>query len=632
MRILNEILRVLRRFSTLAEWNAQIVNSAVQDFVNRLLYQHTGRNAQMMKMFGAILSMLAAAVPGCNSQSVSNSDERPSVDGSAGKVTSLRVKQSAVKSNPEMAPAAIVAARRISFVDVAEERGLNYQWPQQPRPMTALHAFGAGCAAFDGDNDGWQDVLLACDPYPKLYQNIDGASFNDVTQASGLTAADGDWMGCATGDYNGDGLLDVLLTGYHRLALYKNVGGLRFELATEEAGLDPLNAGHWGSGAGFMDLDGDQCLDVVILNYVVFGPESKQYCEHKPGVLSGCNPRVTYPPERGGIWRNTGSGRFEPVPQSHGMDTTHGMGLVLAFIDLDDDGLIDFYIGNDGTPAELMHNLGDMRFENIAKWAGVAEADRGVAAAMGADWADYDVDGLQDLVITDWEGKGSTLFQGMGSNVFLNRSQTTGLTHQTANRMGFGTKWVDFENDGWPDIFSVNGHVYDNSAEINGPNSPFRQSISLLSNHTGKQFVDIVTGFGEDVQRAIVGRGSATADFDNDGRLDLLAVDFEGPVMLMMNRTAATHHWITLDLRGAAHNVFAYGAHVTGKVGERIWTSDVSPASSYLSSSDLRIHWGLGDSSSLDSITIRWPSGAKQTLTDVAADQILRVVEDAGLH
>lgn len=591
-----------------------------------------GRKGSMVKILGAILSMLAAAVPGCNSESLSNPEVRQSTDGSAGRVTSLRVEPNAAKSKPEMAPHAIVAAKRISFVDIAEESGLHYEWPEQPRPITALHAFGAGCAAFDGDNDGWQDVLLVCDPFPKLFQNCTGTSFKDVTQTSGLTSVDGDWMGCAIGDYNGDGLLDVLLTGYHRLALYKNVGGLRFEVATEEAGLDPLNAGHWGSSAGFMDLDGDGWLDLVILNYVVFGPESKQYCEHRPGVLSGCNPRVTYPPERGNIWKNTGSARFEPVLQSHGMDTTHGMALVLAFIDLDEDGLIDFYIGNDGTPADLMHNLGNMRFENIAKWAGVAEADRGVAAAMGADWADYDVDGIQDLVITDWEGKGSSLFQGMGSMVFLNRSQTTGLTHNTANRMGFGTKWVDFENDGWPDIFSVNGHVYDNSAEINGPDSPFRQSMSLLSNQKGKQFVDLVTEFGEDVQRAIVGRGSATADFDNDGRMDLLAVDFEGPVMLLKNSTAATHHWITLDLRGAAHNVFAYGAHVTGKVGERVWTAELSPASSYLSSSDMRIHWGLGDCSSLDSITIRWPSGAKQTLTNIAADQILRVAEVAELQ
>ena len=599
----------------------------MQDIFYRFVDCSQGQYRPHVRVAVLLLTMLAAAIPGCKREPATSLDKPQREDESTEQVASQQTVLGSATNNPDMDPAIIVAARKISFVDVARERGLKYEWPEQPRPITALQAFGAGCAAFDGDNDGWQDVLLVCDPYPKLFQNISGANFKDVTQASGLTAVDGNWMGCAIGDYNADGLLDVLLTGYHRLALYKNLGGLRFEVVTEEAGLDPLNAEHWGSSAGFMDLDGDQWLDLVILNYVVFGPDSKQYCEHRPGVLSGCNPRVTYPAERGEIWRNTGTARFEPVPPSQGMDSTHGMALVLAFIDLDDDGRIDFYIGNDGTPAELMHNLGDMRFENIAARSGVAEAERGIAAAMGADWADYDGDGIPDLAITDWEGKGSALYQGMGSMAFVNRSQTTGVTRNTAHRMGFGTKWIDFENDGWPDLFSVNGHVYDNSVEINGPDSPFRQSISLLSNHRGRQFVDLASGLGQDVQRTILGRGSATADFDNDGRIDLLGVDFEGPVMLLKNSTEKTNHWITLELHSVAPNSFAYGARVTGKARDRVWSSEVSPASSYLSSSDMRIHWGLGELSSVDSITIRWPSGTKQLLTNIAADQILQVIE-----
>jgi len=599
----------------------------MQDIIYRFPGSSQGQDRPQVSVSGLMITMLAVAISGCERESATSLDKLHQEDESAARITSTRTEPGSPGTNYEMDPDVIIATKGISFLDVAQEHGLQHDWPEQPRPVTALHAFGAGCAAFDGDNDGWQDVLLASDPHPKLFRSIKGASFKDVTQASGLTAVDGNWMGCAIGDYNGDGLLDILLTGYHRLALYKNVGELRFQVATEEAGLDPFNAGHWGSSAGFMDLDGDQWLDLVILNYVVFGPDSKQYCEHLPGVLSGCNPRLTYPAERGEIWKNTGTARFEPVPQSHGMDTSHGMALVLAFIDLDEDGRIDFYIGNDGTPAELMHNLGDMRFENIAEWAGVAETEQGIAAAMGADWADFDGDGIQDLAITDWEGKGSALYQGMGSMAFVNRSKTTGVTRNTANRMGFGTKWVDFENDGWPDLFSVNGHVYDNSAEINGPDSPFRQPMSLLSNHRGKQFVDVVPALGIDVQRKIVGRGSATADFDNDGRMDLLAVDFEGPMILLKNRSETTNHWITLELRSVPPNSFAYGTHVTGKARDRVWSSAVSPASSYLSSSDLRIHWGLGELDRLDSITIRWPSGAKQLLTNVAADQILQVVE-----
>lgn len=581
------------------------------------------RRLYALLTLGCLWALGSVLLSGCGRQSTGIPDDSRKETPPSSLRGNVPMPVPALPQQPEQPP----SLSRLAFHDVAEEHGLHYEWPRQQRPITALHSFGSGCAAFDGDKDGWQDVLLVCDPHPRLFRNHAGLRFEEVTSASGLSALDGDWMGCAAGDYDGDGLLDLLLTGYHQLALCRNVGGLTFEVTTEAAGLDPSNDGQWASSAAFMDLDGDRWLDLVVLNYVVYGPDSKQYCELRPGVLSGCNPRETYPPERGRIWRNTGSGRFQPVPQSQGMDDTHGMGLVLAFIDLDEDGRTDFYIGNDGTPAELMHNRGDMRFENIALVAGVDIADRGAAAAMGSDWADYDGDGVPDLVVSNWQGLGAVLFRGMGSLLFLNRSQASRVTRATAHRMGFGAKWVDFENDGWPDLCFVNGHVYDNSAEIDGPNAPFRQSINLLSNDHGKRFVERVMEQEPDVQRAMMGRGSASLDFDNDGRMDLLAVDFEGPVMLLQNKTESANHWLKLDLRGRAPNVFAYGARVMGKAGDRIWRSEVSPASSYLSSSDPRIHWGLQDAATLDSLTIHWPSGDEQTLTDVAADQILNIVE-----
>jgi hypothetical protein len=310
------------------------------------------------------------------------------------------------------------------------------------------------------------------------------------------------------------------------------------------------------------------------------------------------------------------------------MDQTHGMGLVLAFSDLDEDGLMDFYVGNDGIPADLLHNLGGMRFENIASLAGVAVSDSSSpVSAMGADWADFDRDGRLDLAVTNWQGESFVLFRNLGGNLFMDCARRTDLARNTRNRMGFGGKWVDFENDGWPDLFFVNGHVYDNSAEIHGPEVPFRQRMCLFSSIEGKTFVDVVPAQGADVQRTMVGRGSATADFDNDGRADLLAVDFEGEVLLLENRTEMKNHWLTLDLRGEAPNVFANGARVEGRSGDRVWLSEVSPASSYLSSSDPRVHWGLGACTKLDTVTVHWPSGGKETLHDVAADQILRVVE-----
>lgn len=494
--------------------------------------------------------------------------------------------------------------------------------------MRTLEAFGCGCAAFDGDNDGWQDVLLVADPHPVLFRNDGNGKFQNVTSFSGLAAADADWMGCAIGDYDGDGLLDVLLTGYQRLALYKNLGGLRFELATEKAGLDPRNHGLWGSSAGFMDLDGDQHLDLVIVNFVEFGPHVRQYCELKPGVPTGCLPRQ-YVPQKGKIWRNTSRGGFELVPPANGMADTHGIGLVLAFSDVNQDGRMDVYIGNDGTPSELLLNRGNLKFENIGIFSGLAYDGRGATpASMGSDWADYDRDGQLDLTVSNFQDVGFLVYRNLKDNQFLDCSIPMGLTAATRNRLGFGTKWVDFDNDAWVDIFFVNGHVYDNVGDAVGPDVHFRQTVSLLRNRQGLGFVDLAPGMGGEVRRPMVGRGSATADFNNDGRIDLLAIDFEGPVMLLQNQSQARNHWITLDLRAAAPNLFAYGAALTARSGNQIWVGEVSPASSYLSSSDPRVHWGLGEVSSLDALTIRWPDGSTQTLKDVQADQILTVRQE----
>ncbi|HXJ71279.1 MAG TPA: CRTAC1 family protein, partial [Candidatus Dormibacteraeota bacterium] len=197
----------------------------------------------------------------------------------------------------------------------------------------------------------------------------------------------------------------------------------------------------------------------------------------------------------------------------------------------------------------------------------------------------------------------------------------------TKNRLGFGTKWVDLDNDGWVDLFFVNGHVHDNVAQGDS-SAQFRQPLSIFQNRHGDDFVDLTPQMGRDVVRPLVGRGSATADFNNDGRIDLLALDYEGPVMLLQNRTPHDHHWLTLDLHSAAPNVFAYGAHLTAKAGKQTWVAEVSPASSYLSSSDPRIHWGLGTATKLDELTIRWPDGKTETRKDVKGDQILKVVQE----
>lgn len=580
-----------------------------------------GRIQTLISRIGAVCAGIvwfAGFVAGCGGESPELVRTQPAVQP---KLTN-QYRNPAVESKPK--------AGGVVFEDVAQGLGLTHVWPTQPRPMRTNEAFGCGCAAFDFDQDGWQDILLVADPHPVLYRNFKGAKFIDVTDAMGLKRSGiDDWTGCAVGDYDDDGWLDVLLTGLHRLALYRNLAGQRFEETTVLAGLDPSNHDHWGASAGFMDLDGDGWLDLVVVNYVVFGSNSKQYCELRRGVRSGCPPKE-YPPEKGEIWRNTGQGRFELVPSEQGMESTHGTGLVLAFADLDNDGRIDFYVGNDGRNADLLHNVGGMKFENHGVASGLAFGrELHAMAAMGADWGDFDRDGRLDLAVSNFDRFGFALFRNQGSLSFTDVAAPTGVERATLTRLGFGTNWMDFDNDGWLDLAFVNGHVYDNAGDIDSI-STYRQPVLLMRNEHGKRFFDLVPGLTPDVGRPMVGRGSATLDFDNDGRPDLLAVDYEGPVCLLQNRSQTANHWLKLNLRGTAPNGFAYGARAVGRAGEQVWIAEVSPASSYLSSKDPRIHWGLGPCDKLDSLTIRWPSGRERILRDVAIDQILTIEESAG--
>jgi hypothetical protein len=510
---------------------------------------------------------------------------------------------------------------------MAADRGIPLRRAPRPYPLTILDSFGTGCAAWDANDDGWPDLLFVGAPHPVLYLNDGTGHFRDVTASSGLADEAGDWTGCAVGDWSGDGRPDLLVTGYHRLALYRNLGEGRLERVTEAAGLPADNDGHWGASAGFMDLDGDQWLDLVLTQYVEFGPQSRQHCEYKPGVKTGCTPSE-YPPERPRVWRNTGAGRFDEVTSAAGFDRSAGAGMVLAFVDVDADGRPDVYLGNDGRPADLMHNLGGLRFENLGLVAGVAVTEATTSmAAMGADWGDFDRDGHLDLAVTNFQKQGFALYRRTGSVLYADVAARTGLAGQTRPRLGFGVQWLDFDNDGWPDLACANGHVYDNAPELEGAGSSYRQPLSLLRNLEGKRFVDVVGRQPEAVRQPLVGRGLVRTDFNRDGRADLVVVDHEGTPRLLENVTSTRGHWLQLELRGRLPNLAAYGAVITGKAGPRNWTAQVSPASSYLSSADPVIHWGLGPVERLDEVTVRWPTGETQTWRDVAADQRLRLTQ-----
>jgi len=521
----------------------------------------------------------------------------------------------------------VPSAVPVSFESVGRKSGLAFRWPALPQPLTILDAFGCGCGFLDYDGDGWQDVLLVAEPYPHLYRNLGAGRLVDVSAASGLAQHRGAWKGCAIGDYDGDGRLDLLLTGHQCLALLRNTGAGKWQDRTAAAGLAARD--NWSSGAGFMDLDGDGALDLVILNYVRYGPGDRKFCEPKPGIRAGCPPRY-YLPQYPEVWRNQGNGRFRNVSAVCGMKDATGTAQVLAFADVDDNGTPDFYVGNDGVPADLMINEGKLHFHNAGIESGVAYGTDGSAlAAMSADFADFDRDGVLDLFVTGFSGEPASLLRGLRGGVFEHAAKQVGLEESTRTALGFGAGWLDVDDDGWPDLSVANGHVYDRAPELYA-GTTFRQPLMLFLNREGQSFRNVAPELGGAFTTPILGRGLAVGDIDNDGRMDLLVVDYGGEPLLLRNTTPRTNHWLTLDLRSPGKNRFAYGARVEARAGSRTWVAQVSPASSYLSSGDPRVHLGLGGSTRLDSLRVRWPSGRLQVLPELPVDRVVRIEEPAG--
>ena len=511
----------------------------------------------------------------------------------------------------------------VQFVEIAEQVGLRYQWgPRGKTPITNLEAFGAGCGFADINDDGLMDVVAVGEPGIRLYLQLAGNRFEDVSEPFGLAPHRGPWMGVAVGDYDADGWQDLLVTGFRCLRLLRNEGGRRLTDVTAAAGLSPTNWKRWGASAGFADLDRDGDQDMVLVNYVYLGPDAKKYCELAPGVISGCPP-ADYEPEYTRVYRNA-KDRFVDVTIASGCNTTHGKGLVLAFCDYDSDGKQDFYLGNDGTPSDLARGLGGFRFRNVGIEAGAAFGVTGQpTAAMGADWGDYDRDGDFDLVSTAFSDEKYTLHRQL-DGMFVPVSDEVGIGLPTFKPLGFGAKFLDADNDGWLDIHFVNGHVFDN-VQLIDPGSTYHQPMMLFMNRQQGPFVDIAATAGPGFAAPIVGRGSAVGDYDNDGRQDLMVVDFEGRLRLYRNQTENGNRWLRLDLRGGQRgNRHAYGARVEVRQGSERQLRQVAPASSYLSTSDPRLHFGLGTSDNVDLIRVVWPSGRVQEATKIRADRAYR--------
>ncbi len=504
--------------------------------------------------------------------------------------------------------------------DVTAEAGITYRWPELKRsPLSNVETFGAGCAFLDADSDGWLDVLLVGSPACGLYLNRRDGTFRDATAESGLAQIKGNWSGCAVGDINGDARPDLLLTGLNTLKLLRAEAGGRFRDVTLQAGIKP---GGWASSAGLMDLDGDEDLDLVVGQYLELDPYAPRYCELRPGVFSSCTPE-RYAPQFPRLFRNDGDATFTEVTTDTGLHRSGGKNLALGFTDFDRDGRMDLYFANDGTPGDLFRNLGGLRFENVALAQGVAMGvSGGTHAGMGVDWGDYDRDGRLDLAVTAFSDEAYAVYRQREGD-FEQVSTQVGIGDPTYLPLGFGVKWLDLDNDGWLDVAFTNGHIHDNVHLIDN-RLTFRQPLQLFANREGRKFAEVTAQAGSAASRPIVGRGLATGDYDRDGRVDLLAVDYGGAPLLLRNEQPAGN-WLEIELRQPGPNPFAYGARVTVETPQGPLVREVSPASSYLSSSSPVLHFGLGSAASTNRIVVQWPDGSRRILTGVTAGEYLQV-------
>ena len=529
-----------------------------------------------------------------------------------------------------------------NFVDVTDKLGVHFkQQASKTSRKYLLETMGSGVAVFDYDNDGRLDIFFANgarinDPMPKgsipqkegpsywnrlFHQKPDGI-FEDVTEKAGL-AGQGYATGVAAGDYDNDGFEDLFVAGYGHSALYHNNGDGTFTDVTANAG---VAGSGWATSAAWVDYDNDGRLDLVVARYMIWDFDDI-YCGHREeGFRSYCHPDL-FKPISVLLYHNEGNGKFKEVSHAAGIDKP-GKGLGLAIADFDHDGWMDILLANDSIPEFLFHNKGDGTFEETGLPSGVGLDGGGATfAGMGVDFEDYNNDGWPDVVITDLANQKYALYVNAGDGSFDYTTLTTGLGAITLLHSGWGVRFVDYDNDGWKDLFVVQSHVMD-TIQVNEPHLRYQESPLLLWNDHGKRFVDVSSRSGDVFQQVWASRAMAVGDLDNDGRVDVVFNSIDGPGKVLHNETPGQNHWITLKLVGTKSNRDGIGARVKITTASGTQYGTVTTASSYQSSSDKRLHFGLGTDTVMLRLEIQWPSGIKQDLTDVKGDQILTVTED----
>ena len=519
------------------------------------------------------------------------------------------------------------------FHNVAASAGLTATFPNGGTVTKEfiIETTGSGAAFFDYDNDGLPDIFLVSGNggTNRLYRNRGDGKFQDVTAAAGLLST-GWGQGVCAGDYDNDGFTDLFVTYWGRNRLYRNIGGKRFEDVTASAGLLQDRV-RYNTGCAFLDYDNDGQLDLVVANYLKFDfattpkPGANPYCFYR-GIAVNCGPRGL-PFDRNILYRNVGGGRFEDASEKSGIAAPSGhysLGVLTG--DFNGDGKPDIYIAADQTPSLLYINQGNGTFQEEAVTRGAAFDEDGRAmSGMGATAADYLHAGWQSIFRTNFSDERETLYRNTGKGEFEDVSVHSGIGANT-RFVGWGCGFFDFDNDGWPDLFLVNGHVFPEVDRLHGDVRNQQRAILYRNNGKGR-FEDVSQLAGPAILEPHVARGAAFADIRNDGHIAILINNQNAAPSLFLQRQPSSNHWLTVKLTGTRSNRSAIGATVRVTVGGQTQLAEVRSGGSYLSQSEFALHFGLGASGTADTVEIHWPAGGHNTLHDVKADRALAVTE-----
>ncbi len=519
----------------------------------------------------------------------------------------------------------------MQFADVTSSSQIEFVYcdGQEAEFFTILESVGGGAAAVDYDGDGRVDLICAGGGsfekngaihgrLPGAFRNAGELRFTRVDAAAGLDVAPYYNHCIAAGDCDNDGFPDLLVTGYGGVVFYRNQGDGTFLEDARRAGLAETI---WSTGAAWGDLNGDGCPDLYVAHYLNWSFANHPRCA-SGGKIDICGPNP-FEPLPHTLYLSLGDGTFRDASRQAGL-RTDGKGLGVLMADLDLDGRLDLYIANDGTPNFLYRNLGNLKLEEAGDQSGTSLNDRGGPdASMGLDIFDFNLDGLPDLWVTNFENEDFAVYRNMGSSLFRHYSRAAGITAVGTLNVGWGTVAADFDRDGDEDLFVTNGH-----ASRNPLKSTVRQLPLLFENLGSGKFASVASGAGEALSIPHLGRGLAAADFDDDGDLDLALIPINEPVVILANDSQTSNHWLALKLIGVKSSRDAVGTiiRVETALGQQI--RQVKAGGSFASTSDSRVFFGLGNADHVLRLEIRWPSGLTQVFNDVAADHLLRIIED----